>query len=751
VSILGNRVQRLEDPGLLTGRSDYVDDVTLPAAAAHVVFVRSPLAFARIESIDADEAVAAPGVLAVVTAADLELADLDPELGFLNMEMKRPVLARDLVRFVGEPVVAVVAETKAQATDAAEQVFVDYDPLDPVIEPEQALEHGSTVFPGVASPLAMEIPAGDFVADFDGCEVVVEQRIVNQRVAAAPIEPRSCAVWWDGDRLQVWSSSQGAHPVRDTFATVYGLEADQVRVVVPHVGGSFGAKNGVTAEELLLPDLARRAGRPVRWTETRSENMTAFVHGRAQTQQVKIGGNRDGRITAYSLSVIQDAGAYPMMGAILPFMTRMMVTGVYDITNTGFESASVITNTTPIRPFRGAGRPEATAALERAVDLFATEIGMDPAEVRRKNLLGDDVFPYTTPGGALYDIGAYGTALETLLEAAGYDDLRAEQARRREAGDGPQLGIGLAVYVEITGSGGGGEFGTVTALADGTVEVRTGATPFGQGHDTTWAMLAADKLGVPMESVRVIHGDTDEMSSSSITGGSRSVQIAGSSIVSASYHLVDLAKQRAAELLEAAAEDVVLDTDTGQFHVAGVPSIGVGWGEVAAQSDEALVGASDFAADGATFPFGAHLAVVEVDTETGAVALTRMVAVDDAGTLINPLIADGQIHGGLAQGAAQALFEQVSYDEDGNPQTANLADYTVPAATEIPSFERIEMVTPTPMNELGAKGIGESGSIGSTPAVQNAVIDAVSHLGVRHIDMPCTPERVWRAVQDAAG
>jgi carbon-monoxide dehydrogenase large subunit len=668
MSILGNRVQRLEDPGLLTGRSDYVDDLTLPEPPVQVVFVRSPLAFARIESVELDEAREAPGVLAVVTAADVGLDDLEPELGFLNAEMKRPVLARDVVRFVGEPVVAVVAETKAQAMDAAELVFVDYDPMDPVIDPEQALDHGSTVFPGAASPLAMEIPAGDFVADFGDCEVVVEQRIVNQRVAAAPIEPRSSAAWWEDGRLQIWSSCQGAHPVRDTFATVYGLEKDDVRVVVPHVGGSFGAKNGITAEEMLLPDLARRVGRPVRWTETRSENMTAFVHGRAQTQQAKLGGTRDGRITAYSLSVIQDAGAYPMMGAILPFMTRMMVTGVYDVTNAGFDSASVVTNTTPVRPFRGAGRPEATAALERMVDLYATEIGMDPAEVRRKNLLGEDAFPYTTPGGAVYDVGAYGKALDLLLASAGYDDLRAEQARRRESGDTRQLGIGMAVYVEITGSGGGGEFGTITALPDGTVEVRTGATPFGQGHDTTWAMLAADKLGVSMDAVRVIHGDTAEMSSSSITGGSRSVQIAGSSIVSASYHLIELAKQRAAELLEAAVEDIVLDTDAARFHVAGVPSIGVGWGDVAAQSSEPLVGASDFAAEGATFPFGAHLAVVEVDTETGAVALTRMVAVDDAGTLINPLIADGQIHGGLAQGAAQALYEVVAFDEDGNPR-----------------------------------------------------------------------------------
>jgi carbon-monoxide dehydrogenase large subunit len=752
MSILGNRVQRVEDPDLLTGVATYVDDVTMPSAPAHVVYVRSPLAFARIESIDADDALAAPGVLAVLTSADIDFPDQEVELGFLNADMRRPLLARDVVRFVGEPVAAVLAETRAQAADAAEQVFVDYEPLDAVVDPEQAHDHGTTLFPQAASPYAMEIPADDFVADFDDCEVVVEQRIVNQRVAAVPIEPRVAACWWDDDgRLIHWSSCQGAHPVRDALARLYGLEPAQVRVVVPHVGGSFGAKNGMFPEELLLAELARRSGRPVRWSETRSEHMTGFVHGRAQVQRAKIGGTRDGRITAYHLSVVQDAGAYPMMGAVLPFMTRMMVTGVYDIPNAGFDSVSVLTNTTPVRPFRGAGRPEAAAAIERSVDLFAAEIGMDPAEVRRRNVLAPDAFPASTPGGVVYDSGAYEAALDLLLTTAGYDDLRAEQQVRRDRGDVRQLGIGLASYVEVTALGGGGEFGTVTALPDGTVEVRTGATPFGQGHDTTWKMLAADRLGVPMEAVRVFHGDTDEVAEGGITGGSRSVQIAGSSIVSAAGHLVDQARERAAELLEASVDDVVLDTDEGRFHVAGVPAVSFGWGEVAAHGDEPLLGSSDFTAEAATFPFGAHLAVIEVDTETGEARLVRMVAVDDAGRIINPLLADGQIHGGLAQGVSQALFEEVRYDDDGNPLTSTLTDYAVPAASELPSFERIEMVTPTPMNELGSKGIGESGTIGATPAIQNAVVDAVSHLGVRHIDMPCTPERVWAAISGASG
>ncbi len=752
MSILGNRVQRVEDPDLLTGVATYVNDVTMPSAAAHVVYVRAPLAYARIESIEVDDAVASPGVLAVLSHADLDFPDQEVELGFLNADMKRPLLARDVVRFVGEPVVAVLAETRAQAVDAAEQVFVDYEPLDAVVDPEQAHDHGTTLFPEASSPYAMQIPADDFVADFDGCEAVVEQRIVNQRVAAVPIEARTAACWWDDDgRLIHWSSSQGAHPVRDALAALYGLEPGQVRVVIPHVGGSFGAKNGTFPEELLLGELARRSGRPVRWAETRSEHMTGFVHGRGQVQHVKIGGTRDGRITAYHLSVIQDAGAYPMMGAVLPFMTRMMVTGVYDIPNAGFDSVSVLTNTTPMRPFRGAGRPEAAAALERAVDLFATEIGVDPAEVRRKNVYPPEAFPVSTPGGVVYDCGAYEQALDLALATAGYDDLRADQAARRERGDVRQLGIGLSTYVEVTALGGGGEFGTVTALPDGTVEVRTGATPFGQGHDTTWKMLASDRLGVPMESVKVFHGDTDEVAEGGITGGSRSVQVAGSSIVSAAGHLVDQARERAAELLEAAPEDVVLDTDQGRFHVAGVPAVSFGWGEVAAHGGEVLMGSSDFVAEAATFPFGAHVAVVEVDTETGAVRVDRMVAVDDAGRIINPVVADGQIHGGLAQGVAQALFEEVRYDADGNPLTSTLADYSIPAASELPSFERIPMETPTHMNELGAKGIGESGTIGATPAVQNAIVDAVAHLGVRHIDMPCTPERVWAAITAASG
>ncbi len=757
MSILGNRVLRTEDPAFLTKGGTYVDDVVLPGAPAHVVYVRSTMASARLLEVDTSEAAAMPGVLAVWTIDDVDIADQAPSMGFLNQQMLRPLLARDVVRFVGEPIAAVVAETRSQATDAAELVIVDYDPLDAVVDPEAALAPAQPLFPDADSQGVMSIPAGGMTADFSDCEVVVEQRIVNQKVAPCPIEPRSAAAYWDEDgRLVVYSSNQGAHPIRESVAKVLGMEEDQVRVVTPDVGGSFGSKSSAYPEDLLLGPLSKQLGRPVKWTETRSESMVNLGHGRAQIQDVTIGGTRDGKITAYRLKVVQDSGAYPMMGAILPFMTRMMTTGVYDVTNAEFSAESVATNTTPLVAFRGAGRPEAAAAIERAVDLFAAEIGRDPAEVRRRNLLADDVFPYDTPGGATYDIGAYGAALDLLLESAGYEELRAEQQRRRDAGATTVLGLGLSVYVEITALGGGSEFGSVELRPDGTFLAKTGSSPYGQGHKTAWAMLVADRLGVPIEQVEVVFGDTDVIPTGSVTGGSRSVQVAGSAIHDAAGKLYDLAREAAADLLEANADDLVLG-DPGEdgrrrFHVAGVPAVSVGWDEVAGATAEAnpLVGVSDFNAPGPTFPFGAHLAVVEVDTETGAVTLTRLVAVDDAGTILNPLLADGQVHGGLAQGAAQALLEEVRYDEDGNPLTTNFMDYAVITATELPMFERIPMETPTPYNELGAKGIGESGTIGATPAVQNAVVDALAHLGVRHVDMPCTPERVWRALEDAA-
>jgi carbon-monoxide dehydrogenase large subunit len=756
MSLLGNRVQRVEDPKFLTVGGDYVGDVALPGAAA-AVFVRSTVAHARIASIGTTEAAAMPGVLAVVTGAELGLPNLPPPFGpgMWPEAFARPLLATDTVRFVGEPVAVVVAEDVYAAADAAEAVVVDYDPLPVVTTVEDALRNEVLLFPDAGTNQASAIPTG-MVADTSACDVVVTQRMVNQRVHAAPIEPRTAAATWDGDRLVHYASSQGSHIVLGQLAQIYGLTPDKIRVITPDVGGGFGAKGIPSPEEVLVGQLARRTGRPVRWSETRTENMTAMVHGRGQVQTVTIGGTRDGTVLAFGMEVLQESGAYPALGTILPGGTFLMHCGTYRFPSTGFDSKSLVTNTTPTGAFRGAGRPEAAAAIERAIDLFAAEIAMDPVEVRRKNLIPPFTETYTTRSGAKYDCGRFEDALDLALERAGYADLRAEQARRREAGERKVLGIGVACYVEITAMGGAGgitEHGSVELQPDGSIVAKTGSTPYGQGHDTTWAMLISDATGVPMDKIRVLHGDTDVIPSSGLTGGSRSVQIAGSAISDAATRLADAARSVAADLLEAAPADVVVDTVSGGFHVQGTPAKAVSWGEVAtaaAATGEPLVGVNQFSQPGPSFPFGAHVSVVEVDLDTGHVRIVRHIAVDDCGTMINPLLVEGQVHGGLAQGVAQAVLEEVRYDADGNPQTSNFADYAVVSATELPSFERVEMETPSPLNPLGAKGIGESGTIGATPAVHNAVCDAVAHLGIRHIDMPCTPEKVWRAVTGAA-
>ena len=517
------------------------------------------------------------------------------------------------------------------------------------------------------------------------------------------------------------------------------------------MGGAFGAKFGADPEHAALCWIARDLGRPVRWSETRMENLLAMTHGRGQQQKVTIGGRKDGTVLAYRLEVLQDCGAYPKIGAFLPQLTVLMTPGPYRIPNAEAVATAVVTNTTPMGAYRGAGRPEATAAIDRAIDLFAAAAQADPAEVRRKNLLPKFTEPHTTAFGATYDTGDYVTALEKALAAAGYDDLRAEQARRRADGDPVQLGIGLSSYVEITGAGGeaGGpnENGTVEVHPDGTATVLTGTSPHGQGHVTVWAMLVSDELGIPVEKITVKWGDTDLVPKGGGTGGSRSLQLGGAAVQQASRELLDVARDRAAAALEISASDLEFDIAGSAFAVKGDPDTTVPLGKLA--ETERLFVNSVFSQPGATFPFGTHVAVVEVDTETGKVILKRVVAVDDAGTIINPLLAEGQRHGGIAQGAAQAFLEEVVYDADGNPLTATFADYPFASATELPSFELVELETPTTYNPLGAKGIGEAGTIGSTPAVQNAVIDAVAHLGVRHIDMPTSPQRVWRAINAA--
>jgi aerobic carbon-monoxide dehydrogenase large subunit len=524
-----------------------------------------------------------------------------------------------------------------------------------------------------------------------------------------------------------------------------------VRVITPDVGGGFGAKFGIDAEQVVTCWIAKQLGRPVRWSETRMENLVGMTHGRAQQHKVTIGGTRDGTVLAYRLEILQDGGAYPKFGPFLPSLTILMAPGPYRIPRAEAWATSVATNTTPVGAYRGAGRPEAAAAVDRAMDLFASAAGVDPAEVRRRNLLPKFTEPHTTAFGAVYDTGDYVTALEKALDAADYLALRAEQAKRRDSGDTLQLGIGLSSYVEITGPGGeaGGpnENGTVEVHPDGTATVLTGTSPHGQGHQTVWAMLVSEELGIPIDKITVKWGDTDLVPKGGGTGGSRSLQLGGAAVQQASRELLDVARERAAETLEASPADLVFDIVTSSFSVKGDPDISVPLSSLA--STERLFVRSTFTSPGPTFPFGTHVAVVEVDTETGKVFFRRIVTVDDAGTVINPLLAEGQRHGGIAQGAAQAFLEEVVYDEDGNPLTATFADYPFLTATEVPSYELVDMETPTSYNPLGAKGIGEAGSIGSTPAVQNAVIDAVSYLGVTHIDMPTSPQRVWRAINAA--
>ena len=746
MSILGTRVVRVEDPRFLTGAGTYIGNLALPGAL-HLTYVRSTMAHARIVDIDASDALAMPGIVAVWTAHDIDIAPAPPAHAFMNQDIRFPYIAFDTVRFVGDIVAVVVSTEKSLGVDAAETVIVDYDPLPVVLDLDESFKNEVLVHEAAGTNVVLSFAEKSTEDIFADCEVVVELTIENQRVAPAPMEVRACAAVWDGERLTQWACSQGAHGARDGIAEALGLQPQQVRAITPDVGGGFGAKSGVYAEEILVGWAARKLNTPVRWTESRTENMLSMGHGRAQRQRAKMGGTKDGRVTAYRLDVLQDAGAYAKAGAVLPFMTRLMASGVYDIANVQFESHSVLTNTTPTVAYRGAGRPEATAAIERTLDEFARVCGKDPAEIRRMNYLQPSAFPLTTPMGAKYDSGEYAKALDAALHAAGYAQLRDEQARRRASGDTLQLGIGIASYVETTNPMGSGDYGSVEITADGGAIIRTGSSSHGQGHHTAWAMLVSDATGIPFEKIDFRFGDTDDIDRGGGTGGSRSLQVGGSAVKLATDAVIEKARQRAADLLEAAVEDIVIDTVRGAFHVAGSPAPARSWAELLVGFDEVLDAEVDYVPEGATFPFGTHVCVVEVDTETGAVGVVRHIACDDAGTIINPLIVDGQVHGGIAQGVAQALLEAVSYDPDGNPITSNLADYGFISAAELPSFERVPMETPTPRNPLGAKGIGEAGTIGATPAVHNAVIDAVSHLGVTHIDMPCTSVNVWNALQ----
>ena len=742
-SVLGGSVRRREDRRLVTGTGQYVDDVKLDGCL-HAVFVRSSMAHAKIKSIDVSGGASMPGVVGVFVAADL---NLKPRAAFpAPDEMARPPLASEVVRFVGDVVAIAVAETREQAVDSAAAVFVDYEPLAVLVDAAAALEPGAVVLhPMKEDNVAFVAVLGEPGA-LEGADVVVRARFVNQRLAGVPIETNVVMAEPDGDGIKMWVSTQVPFRVRDEVAECLGLKESQVRVITPDVGGGFGAKLQTYPEQTMIAALARKLGRPVRWFEYRSENMVAMTHGRGQVQNISIGATRDGKVVGLEAEVVADGGAYPALGAFLPMFTGQMSLGCYEIPKLYFKARTGATNTTVVAAYRGAGRPEAASLIERAMDMLAAELGMDPAELRRRNLIGGE-FPHTTPTGLNYDSGDYRKALEMALEAAGYDELRSEQKKRRERGDTKLLGIGISSYVEVTSPAPPMDYGSARLSEDGKFEIHCGTTSSGQGHETAYAQLASALLDIPMGAIKVVQSDTGVVKRGDGTYGSRSLQIGGSAIHAACLALVEKAKEAAAKRLEANSEDIVR-FDGGKFGVKGVPGSAVSWAELATEG--ALVAEEDFFQADQTFPFGCHIAVAEVDVETGEAKLIRHIAVDDCGTMLNPMLVEGQVHGGIQQGVAQALYEEFVYDAEGNPRTATLVDYGIPSIGEaVPNLVTLHMETPSPLNPLGAKGIGESGTIGSTPAVQNAVIDALAHLGVKHIDMPLHPMRVWEAIQAA--
>jgi carbon-monoxide dehydrogenase large subunit len=765
-SLIGAQVKRKEDPRLITGASIYVGDLKIPGTH-HVALVRSPYAHALIRAVDTSAAVAMPGVLAVVTGEDLvpayepmpmassgegEAPESPRELGHTHY-----ALSTDRVRHTGEAVAAVIATSAAAAQDAADEVVVEWEPLPAVVDPEQAREPGAPLLfddaPGNVERVWRHT-AGDVEAAFAGAHRVVRQRMVSQRLAGMPMEGRAALAAPDPGTggVTLWTSTQTPHTVRSDLATILRLPENGVRVIAPEVGGGFGVKIGIYPEDVLLSALALRYNLPVCWTETRSEHMLATTHGRGQVADVEAAVREDGTVTALRLRILADLGAYPLAPDI-PQLTGRMSTGVYDIPSVDLEATTVFTNTTPVAAYRGAGRPEAAYYIERLMDLVAGELGMDPAEVRRVNFIPPEAFPHETATGELYDSGEYDKALTKALEISRYEVLREEQRRRREEGSDRLLGVGLACWVEMCGFG---PFESAIVRVDpgGSVTVFTGISPHGQGQETTFAQIVADQLGAEFDKIVVRHGDTRETAMGAGTSGSRGLAVGGAAVVGATARVREKAQRIAAHMLEAAPEDIVLAD--GRYQVRGAPNRGLPLAEIADRAytsklpedlDPGLEATSFFRPPELVYPFGAHVAIVEVERETGKVHLREYYSVDDCGPRISPMLVEGQVHGGLAQGISQALFEEVVYDGEGQMLSGSMMDYVVPRATHFPSFTTDQTVTPTPHNPLGAKGIGEAATIGSTPTVVNAVMDALAPFGVRHIDMPLRPEKVWRAIQ----
>ena len=765
MSIVGAKVIRKEDPNLLTGRGQFVDDIQL-TGTTHMAFVRSTEAHALIKSIDVSAALECEGVIGAWTAADLELPPLPGVPG-----LERPALAIDKVRFVGEAVAVVVAETKYAAADGTELVIVDYEPLGAVTSIEEATaENAPLLYEELGSNTVAEVPTeDDHQAIFDAAPHTETIKLVNNRCTAAPIETNACLADHGPAGLTVWASFQAPHHLRNRISAWLDIPQDQCRVITPDVGGGFGQKINFTPEFFIAPVISKILNRPVKYSQTRSEAMTSMYHGRAQEQEVSVAFDNDGKIQALKVFASQDMGGYADgTGMGMPVLTTAMSAGCYVIPNVSIAWRNVLTNTTPIAAYRGAGRPEATYLIERAMDHIAYKLDMDPTEVRRRNYIPKDSFPYPTHSElAVYDSGNFEGALDELLNIMDYESLREEQATNRENPEKPLLGIGFSSWLEIAGFGppgsleGFGHLGSwesvqIRIQPDGSAIIYTGASPHGQGTVTTFAQIASEYLGIDYEKISVRHGDTATIPQGIGTMGSRQVAVGGEGVKNASLKIVESAKSIAAHKLEANPEDI--EVADGSLFVKGTPSKNLTWAEVATFSFQRLELPEDMdpgsldttilqEVPNFSFPSGAYACVIEIDRQTGDARIRDMYLVDDCGTVINPLLAEGQVHGGVAQGIAQALYEEFSYDENGQPTTATFIDYLMPGAPDLPSYISGRINTPNPNNSLGAKGIGESGSVGTPPAVMNAVVDAVRHLGVTHIDMPATPQKLWEILQ----
>lgn len=780
--VLGTRRLRKEDPELLTGEARYVDDLVVPGAL-WMVAIRSPHAHARITSIDLSAALEMPGVVAGFTGADLAEAWAAPLpcAWSVTDDMKNPAhlpVAVGKANHVGDIVAVLLCDDRASGLDAAESVVVDYEPLEAVVDLEDARSDRVVIHDDLGTNVSytwkLEPDEAAVDAAFESAAVTVKQRYLQQRLIPAAMEPRGVVAVPapHGGEMTLYSATQIPHILKVMTAITAGIPEHKVRVIAPSVGGGFGSKLNVYAEEILCVALAKRLGRAVRWTETRSEAGQATIHGRGQIQDIELAADADGRISAVRVHLLADMGAYlQLVTPGIPLLGAFLYHGVYDIPAYSFTCTSVFTNKTPTDAYRGAGRPEASYAIERAMDALAAEVGVTPEEIRRRNYIPNEKFPYDSAAGLQFDSGDYDTNLTKALALADVDGLRAEQARRREAGSTKQLGIGLCTYVEMCGlapsrtlaalnyGAGGWESATVRLLPTGVVQVVTGTAPHGQGHETSWSMIVADRLGIDPDQVEVLHSDTAVSPFGLDTYGSRSLAVGGSAIWHATERVVDKAKKIAAHQMEANEDD--LELVGGSFRVKGTPSKEMALAAVAFAAFTAhdlpdgmepnIEAQVTWDPPNFTFPFGTHVAVVEVDEETGRVELLDYVAVDDCGNQVNPLIVEGQIHGGILQGVAQALWEEAVYDDDGQLRTTNLGDYLVPSPMEAPAYRLDFTTTPSPVNPLGVKGVGEAGTIGSAAAVINAVVDALSPHGITDIDMPASPQKVWRAIQAAKG